>query len=90
MHSVVVKSYLLASFGWWWLKRHTLTSEKVFILLLLILDITIHFSFFLVAALDLCCSVWALCCRVRGLLWLWLVWAQWSHVTWDLSSPTRD
>lgn len=39
-----------------------------FVLLFLILDITIHFSFFLSAALDLCCSVGALCCSVRGLL----------------------
>ena len=45
MHSVVVTSYLLAGFGWWLLKRHNLVSQKVFILLLLILDITIHFRF---------------------------------------------
>ena len=38
---------------------------------------------FNVAALDLGCSV-------RGLLWVWIVWAQWSHVMWDLSSLTRD
>lgn len=57
-----------------------------FILLLLILDIFyfIHFRFLECGwALDLGCIVW-------GLLWVWIVWAQWSHVMWDLSSLNQD